>query len=67
MSLITETMTVTEELQRWPATLTVLGSYGLDTCCGRRLALSTAAASAGVDLQVLVAALEQAAGAQASR
>ena len=50
---------------RYPLALPVLQRFGLDTCCGGALPLSTAAEHHGLDLGALLAALREAAeGAQ---
>ena len=46
---------------RYPEALRVLQRFGLDTCCGGALPLSTAAEHHGLDLSELLAALREAA------
>ena len=46
---------------RYPETLPVLQSFGLDTCCGGALPLRTAAEHHDLDLEALLAALHAAA------
>jgi iron-sulfur cluster repair protein YtfE (RIC family) len=53
--------TVGEIAGRSPRALEVLQRFGINHCCGARLTLAEAAASAGVDLRVLLAALSEAA------
>jgi iron-sulfur cluster repair protein YtfE (RIC family) len=48
-------------VQRYPAALGVFNARGLDTCCGGGLPVAEAARRHGLDLQELLAALEQAA------
>jgi len=43
----------------------VLRGLGIDTCCGGRLTLGQAAASAGVPIETVLAALERVQGAPA--
>ena len=45
---------------RYPHVLPVLQRFGLDTCCGGALPLSTAAEHHGLDLSELLAALREA-------
>lgn len=54
-------LTVNDVLARWPATLPLLNSLGIDTCCGGTDSLRDAAQRAGVPLPVLLAAVEHAA------
>ncbi len=54
------TETVAQVLQRSPAASTVLSRFGIDQCCGGRLTLREAAASAGIAVDDIVAALEAA-------
>lgn len=53
--------TVSEIASRSPRTLEVLQRFGINHCCGAGLTLAEAAASAGADLQALLAALDEAA------
>ena len=43
--------------QRSPRALAVLRGFGLDTCCGGRLTLAQAVASAGVPVETVLRAL----------
>ena len=52
--------TVNDVLAQWPATLPLLNSLGIDTCCGGTDSLRDAAQRAGVPLPVLLAAVEHA-------
>ncbi len=56
------TLTIGTLVQRYPATLGVLNTRGLDVCCGGNLALAEAARRHGLDLAELLAALEAAVG-----
>jgi len=55
-------MTLNEITSRWPATLEVLGRYGLDTCCGGARPLREAAPEHGVDPEELVRKLNEVVG-----
>jgi iron-sulfur cluster repair protein YtfE (RIC family) len=55
---IATTDTINAIVADYPAALTVLQRFGLDTCCGGALPLETAAAHHGLDLYALLAALE---------
>lgn len=55
----TSEMTLNEITSRWPATLEVLGRYGLDTCCGGALPLGEAAPKHGVDPDMVVRELNE--------
>jgi iron-sulfur cluster repair protein YtfE (RIC family) len=50
------------DVARDPATLAVLEQFGLNHCCGGHLSLREGAAAAGVELAMLLRALEEAAG-----
>jgi iron-sulfur cluster repair protein YtfE (RIC family) len=50
------------DVAREAAALAVLERFGLNHCCGGHLSLRVAAATAGVDLSILLRALEGAAG-----
>lgn len=53
--------TVGEVAGRSPRALEILKNFGINHCCGAGLTLTEAAASAGVDLRALLAALSEAA------
>ena len=55
-----EALTVNETIQRFPATLAVFQSYGIDSCCGGAHTVADAAARHGVPLPALLKALEAA-------
>jgi iron-sulfur cluster repair protein YtfE (RIC family) len=50
---------------RYPSTLPAMRRFGLDTCCGGAVPLRTAAEHHGLDLDELIVALQQVAGATA--
>ena len=52
---------VNATIQRFPATVAVFNEYGVDACCGGAATLREAALEAGVPIDVLLSALEQAA------
>lgn len=52
--LIDPTMSVNSVLERYPVTLPVLNTLGVDTCCGGSLSLAEAAAADGIDLRHLI-------------
>lgn len=52
--------TVGEIVNRHPGTLEVMKQMGINHCCGARLTLTEAAASVGVPLAPLLAALNEA-------
>ena len=52
--------TVNEVVKRYPATLSIFNSLGIDCCCGGALPLATVAERHHVPLDVLRSALEQA-------
>lgn len=58
-STITAEQTV-EEAARHPGALEVMQRLGINHCCGASLTLTDAAASAGIPLPTLLAALEKA-------
>jgi len=66
MSTNTDTLPITAEqplnmiVANYPQTLPVLQRFGLDTCCGGAIPLSTAAEHHGLDLAQLLAALQAA-------
>ena len=55
--------TVDTALERSPDAAAILRDLGIDTCCGGRLTLSQAAASAGVPVETLLEALAAGRGA----
>jgi Regulator of cell morphogenesis and NO signaling len=56
---MTPTDTVNDLLLETPAAAAVLNRLGIDTCCGGSLSLAEAAASVGMPLSQLLAALPQ--------
>lgn len=56
---MTSTDTVNDLLRQTPAAAAVLNRLGIDTCCGGSLSLAEAAASVGIPLSQLLAALQQ--------
>lgn len=57
---ITPDSIVNETLQRYPETLSVFNSFGIDTCCGGAAAVEDAARRDGADAQALLDALNEA-------
>ena len=53
-------MTVNDVLQRFPETVSVFNSFGIDACCGGAASLEEAAHRDGADLVALLDALEAA-------
>jgi iron-sulfur cluster repair protein YtfE (RIC family) len=51
--------TVNDVVQRYPATLAIFNSLGIDTCCGGALPLATVAQRHNIPLDVLRTALER--------
>jgi uncharacterized protein DUF542 len=49
--------TVEDASRRSPGAAEILRGFGIDTCCGSRLTLSQAAASAGVAVETVLEAL----------
>jgi iron-sulfur cluster repair protein YtfE (RIC family) len=49
--------TVEGVVRRVPGAAEILGTLGIDTCCGGRLTLAQAAASAGLPVGTVLAAL----------
>jgi iron-sulfur cluster repair protein YtfE (RIC family) len=56
--MVERSWTVNETIDRVPASLPVLNSLGIDTCCGGGETLDVAASRSGVDENVLLTALE---------
>ena len=52
--------TVNALLIQHPSTITVLNELGIDACCGGASTLEEVAANDGLDLQALLATLQQA-------
>lgn len=52
-------LTVNDLLRETPSAAAVLNRLGIDTCCGGSLSLAEAAASVGLPLAQLLAALQQ--------
>ncbi|MCL4742627.1 MAG: iron-sulfur cluster repair di-iron protein [Phycisphaerales bacterium] len=61
MSTVNQTMTVGEIVARFPAVATALEGFGIDYCCGGRKTLEEAVERKGLDLDEVLADLEQAA------
>lgn len=59
-SSISPAITVNDLLREVPAAAALLNRLGVDTCCGGSLTLAEAAASIGIPLPQLLAALRQA-------
>ena len=51
-------LTVNDLLRLTPASAAILNRLGIDTCCGGALSLAEAAASVGMTLSELLAALQ---------
>ena len=51
--------TVNDVVQRYPATLAIFNSLGIDSCCGGALPLATVAERHNIPLDVLRTALER--------
>lgn len=62
---ITPDSFVNDTLQRYPETMPVFNSFGIDTCCGGAAAIEDAAYRDGVDPEALLAALREAVAAAA--
>lgn len=56
---ITADLTVGDVAQRYAGALAIMKEMGINHCCGAGLTLREAAASAGVALDVLLAALDR--------
>jgi iron-sulfur cluster repair protein YtfE (RIC family) len=54
---LTPETTVNDAIARWPALLTVLSAYGIDSCCGGALPIGEAARKHQVDLDELIQSL----------
>jgi regulator of cell morphogenesis and NO signaling len=54
-------LSVNDVLHRWPAAVTALNAFGIDTCCGGADSLTEAAAQAGVSVDDLIGAIADAA------
>jgi len=63
---ITGDMVINEVIRNYPWTLPVFHRYEVDSCCGGAQTIEFAAASAGLDLDEVLAELEAAADAAAS-
>ena len=57
---------VNETLLRHPETIPVFNAFGVEACCGGEASLADAAADAGVALDELLLALDEAASAAAA-
>ena len=62
-STLSPTLSVNDLLRQSPAAAAVLNQLGIDTCCGGSLSLAEAAATIGMPLAQLLAALRQPVGA----
>lgn len=59
--------TVNDTIQKFPGTVRVFGTWGIDSCCGGALRLDTVAERHGLDLGRLLAELTAAAAAEMDR
>jgi iron-sulfur cluster repair protein YtfE (RIC family) len=59
-------LTLNAIVDRYVATLEVFHRFGLDTCCGGALTLTTAAARHNLDLPTLLAALQERIGTESA-
>lgn len=55
---IREDQTVRDVLVAYPSAVSVLHTYGIDTCCGAGASLRDAAATAGADLEAILVSLQ---------
>lgn len=62
---ITPDSFVDDLLRRYPETIGVFNSFGIDTCCGSAAAIEDAAYRDGADVDALLAALREAVAATA--
>ncbi len=65
MSTYTDTalsaeQSVNDTIRRYPSTLSVLNAFGVDTCCGGADSLGSAAHSAGIPIDALLAGIHAA-------
>jgi regulator of cell morphogenesis and NO signaling len=54
--------TINDVIAKYPDTISVFNSFGLDLCCGADEKLSTAAEEAAIDSEALMSALVEIAG-----
>src|SRR5690606_32505873 len=66
-SRITPAMTVNTVMLLHPRTVAVFDRYGIDSCCGGALPIEEVARKHGLDLDALMAELDEAAGPAAER
>jgi DNA-binding MarR family transcriptional regulator len=62
---IDPTWTVNDVLLRYPQTASVFTAFSVDSCCGGALALEVVASKHGLDLKILIGALEESVGSPA--
>ena len=60
---IDPTISVNDLVRRYPASLPVLSSLGIDSCCGGAKTVSAAAESAGITVDTLLARVASSSGA----
>ena len=53
-------LVVNDAIRRFPATVTVFNTFGIDACCGGDRTIAAAAAEDGASLDELLAALRRA-------
>jgi regulator of cell morphogenesis and NO signaling len=61
---IDPSLTVNEILLRYPAAVTVINAYGIDSCCGGGIPLEAVAREQQLDLDAITAELERLATAE---
>lgn len=61
---ITEQMVINDVIRKYPRTMAVFNRYHLDSCCGGARTVKEEAGHAGVDLNEVLGALNEAAGGQ---
>ncbi|MDH3974735.1 MAG: DUF542 domain-containing protein [Deltaproteobacteria bacterium] len=61
MAKINKEMTINDVIKAFPATLPVFNDFGIDSCCGGARTLEQAANEGGIDVEVFLSALNEAA------
>ncbi|MCR4319629.1 MAG: DUF542 domain-containing protein [Candidatus Brocadiaceae bacterium] len=59
--LITKDMVINDVIKKYPKTITVFSNFKVDSCCGGGFSIEKTAGMSGIDMDVLLKALNKAA------
>ncbi len=62
-AVITKDMIINDVIKKYPKTITIFSKYKVDSCCGGGFSIEKTAGMSGIDMAVLLTALNKAASA----